>query len=553
MYTLPIPKHQTKPKLGDWIQRLGALFTLAVVGVLMIPPGLVQAAYLTDPSQVVTSSGSVVTIFKELSGYDNYGEQDGAADILYSTESGTWQFDLAAAGITPSSVVSAEVNARLALDDHYDRPASDYTGTMSVNGQQEFNGNLVSQNVAHGVPFSEPFNNWATVSLENVQPSNSSTWNLQINNTTNGNVGGDWIAVDWIELRLTIATQCQTATAIHPQSPGVTVGAGWFANFDLSDDDGLVAKDVSYQGRVIAKNMSLPYLTLKTTKIDTQRIEVGSNVASPGRTRLVDFSVSNVADNLNAEATYLVDQLPGSSAGCLEVKQTYRFLPPFSGDKCEPSGLLGSCARFYPLVSYNFTSTDDERLVEIHSPQRLYFTPDGDNKRSAGLFRDSELPLAAIPGTCSPPINIFDATDNPVPSEISAHAITEGQRGEWDNIHITTHDCVDEPPSPSGGCPSCVHIHWYWGGVANWIDPSWPTGVPLIPLGSRQSVNIALVDYKNNPAETDPTDYNSLVNKTKVKNKDKLPPQWDSVFWYEGISTSQEDSFFIHGGFIHAD
>jgi hypothetical protein len=183
----------------------GALLALVLVlGALVLYAKPALAAYITNPPGTVTRNGGVVTIRKELSGYENYGAE-GLADVLYSNETAGWGFDLAAAGVAPESVNIAEVRAGLVLDDHYDRPATEYVGAVHVNSNILFEGSFTGLGMQHGAPFGEQFTNWQTFSRLVTAPPTGTDWNVIIANNTEGAVGGDWIAIDWIELRLTLA------------------------------------------------------------------------------------------------------------------------------------------------------------------------------------------------------------------------------------------------------------------------------------------------------------------------------------------------------------
>lgn len=182
------------------------IMAIASAATLLLTPAMAWAAstHHTDPAAQVVHAGSQVTLFKDLSGYDNYGTADAAADILYSGEDDTWFFNLAQAGVDPDAVVSAQVRMNLVLDDHYERAASEYNGSIAVNGGNVFSGSFVSLGIQHGAPFGNQFNNWQQVSQSVSVLSPSATWPLHIANTTSGSPGGDWIAIDWIEFVLTV-------------------------------------------------------------------------------------------------------------------------------------------------------------------------------------------------------------------------------------------------------------------------------------------------------------------------------------------------------------
>ncbi len=169
-------------------------------------PAYTSSVHHTDPPAVVTfSSRDLTTLRKELGGFPNYGVADGRSDILYSTESDQWNFDLSGVSL-PSHVKSAEVLISLVLDDHYGRPESDYVGRILVNGKKVFSGGFSADlGVSHGTPFGAIFDNWkkVTFQVDNLSPS---LFTVLIENNTTGQVFGDWIAIDYIELHLHTAT-----------------------------------------------------------------------------------------------------------------------------------------------------------------------------------------------------------------------------------------------------------------------------------------------------------------------------------------------------------
>ncbi len=202
----PVPAGETAK--GEAVNRAiwGRLFGVAVLALALAAAAATSAAqaavFHSDPAPIVVKSTPGLTVLrKELNAFPNYGVADGRADILYSTESAEWTFDLSGTDL-PGPVKAANVVISLVLDDHYGRPISDYVGRISVNGAELFSGGFATDlGAEHGTPFGEVFSNWTLVHLhvKTVQPG---VYTVSIANDTSGNVFGDWIAIDYIDLRL---------------------------------------------------------------------------------------------------------------------------------------------------------------------------------------------------------------------------------------------------------------------------------------------------------------------------------------------------------------
>lgn len=150
-----------------------------------------------DPPPILSNNpvSTNITLFKELSGFPNYGNPSGNADILYTGNRGVWTFDvpalLAAGGLFTAQLVISAV-----LDDHYDVPVRLYSARILFNGSSIFSGQL---NLAHGRPAGALFNNWRqlTFNIQNLRRNNR----IEIVNTSNTGPN-DWIALDWMEIRV---------------------------------------------------------------------------------------------------------------------------------------------------------------------------------------------------------------------------------------------------------------------------------------------------------------------------------------------------------------
>ncbi len=136
-----------------------------------------------------------IVLFKQLTGYPNYGNPSRNADILYTGDQGTWSIDLPAFFLIPGRLRSQLIISAV-LDDHQNVPANRYSARIAINGSVVHNGRLSLQ---HGAPAGGMFMNWRqlTFSIPNLRRVNRIT----IVNTSNA-APDDWIGLDWMELRL---------------------------------------------------------------------------------------------------------------------------------------------------------------------------------------------------------------------------------------------------------------------------------------------------------------------------------------------------------------
>ena len=136
-----------------------------------------------------------VTLFKELTAFPNYGNPSRNADILYTGTQGTWTFN-SPAFLLVSGNQRARIVIRAVLDDHSNVPVNRYSARITINGSVVHNGRV---NLEHGSPAGRMFTNWRdlTFNISNLRRSNRVT----IQNTSSTG-RGDWIGLDWMELRL---------------------------------------------------------------------------------------------------------------------------------------------------------------------------------------------------------------------------------------------------------------------------------------------------------------------------------------------------------------
>ena len=136
-----------------------------------------------------------VSFFKQLTAYPNYGNPSRDADILYTSNQGTWTFDIPAYLLIPGRL-RGQIVIRAVLDDHSSVPANRYSARITVNGNVVHNGRVPLQ---HGVPAGGIFTNWSELTF-NIRTLRRPT-RVTIQNTSNAGPN-DWIGLDWMEVRL---------------------------------------------------------------------------------------------------------------------------------------------------------------------------------------------------------------------------------------------------------------------------------------------------------------------------------------------------------------
>lgn len=137
-----------------------------------------------------------ITAFKELTGFPNYGNPSGNADILYTGNTGRWTLSIPPFLLVPGNL-RAQLVIRAVLDDHSAVPESNYSATISINGAVVHRGRLPLQ---HGRPAGQMFTNWRDLTFNIPRLARNNT--IQIVNTSNTGES-DWIGLDWMEIRFT--------------------------------------------------------------------------------------------------------------------------------------------------------------------------------------------------------------------------------------------------------------------------------------------------------------------------------------------------------------
>lgn len=165
--------------------------------------------WLTDPVALRADSSDQVVLKKELHGFPNYG-LDGASDVLYTGQAGSWDFMVPG---DRGQVSGGVIYLKLALDDHAEVPWSAYSLQVDVNGSQILSGAAESMNVPHGGPYDEVFTNWKVVQvdLSASQLGSGSTVTVAMRNTSTTTSEADWIAIDNIVLALDVPVSADAA------------------------------------------------------------------------------------------------------------------------------------------------------------------------------------------------------------------------------------------------------------------------------------------------------------------------------------------------------
>ena len=153
-----------------------------------------DATFVSDPpaNEGMTPDGMV--LHKELSGYSNYGVLDAAADILYDGQTAQWVFEVPYVTISAATVVVS-----VSADDHYGVPISSYACELWAGDACVAEDPLP---VMHGTPYASVFTAWYELTLP-VVPPRGGVLVVTLSNLSKTADPLDWLAADWVELRLT--------------------------------------------------------------------------------------------------------------------------------------------------------------------------------------------------------------------------------------------------------------------------------------------------------------------------------------------------------------
>jgi hypothetical protein len=157
-------------------------------------PPTPDATAVSDPPEQVTMVSTGTVLHKELDGFPNYGATDTACDVLYDGNAAAWVFTVPNVAFT-----SATLALSLSADDHASVPIDQYALDVWSDGTCVFAGPAP---ITHGMPFGSIFTTWSELDLP-VTPTPGGTFQVTVANRSMTGSPVDWIAVDWIELRLT--------------------------------------------------------------------------------------------------------------------------------------------------------------------------------------------------------------------------------------------------------------------------------------------------------------------------------------------------------------
>jgi hypothetical protein len=161
-----------------------------IFAALNIFPTQSRAKFTTDPP-------ATVILLKRLTGYSNYGQLDSKADILYSGESGEWNFRI------PEYLTNKARQGGLVVevvsDDHYSVNTKNYTWEVYANDKLIQSGSFDRFKIPHGKPYNGPFSNWQKVRISFVI---KSKWvRIKIRNSSKLK-SSDWIGIDSLGLEI---------------------------------------------------------------------------------------------------------------------------------------------------------------------------------------------------------------------------------------------------------------------------------------------------------------------------------------------------------------
>jgi hypothetical protein len=282
-------------------------------------------------------------------------------------------------------------------------------------------------------------------------------------------------------------------------------------------------------------------------------------------TVVVTRTNDEIVRKIVTEAEYLVGATDDATSCLRVIQRyefTHELDPNVRGNPmCEPTestwlaplrtGL--TCAKFIPTVSYEFVTSDPAiTLQSVNVPQRAQFDVDGASANAVALFHDCEpfddssdcrfpivgkfpldtvgvqtgwlldalstiptllpvtAPLSVLVRFGVPGVGVF-RDENPLRLETYNTVIDRGVavRPLIDNFHQTSNTKI-QLPLPPPGCEECVHLHWRWfrcaleiagRGCVDPIDDDFMGGEPLIPDGSKQSLDVAVLNATVNDVD----------------------------------------------------
>jgi uncharacterized repeat protein (TIGR01451 family) len=367
---------------------------------------------------------------------------------------------------------------------------------------------------------------------------------------------------------------CSASSTPTPTSGSVN-NYGWTMNYGFTSNDGLVISEVYLNGKRMAKQMSVPYFWITTyTASNSNLVRTRGELTPAGtgssmRSRLVNYKINpSDSDKILIQADYAIDQIPGTPGACLNITQKYEFYregasPPDLVGPCEPSDTVHPCNKFRPMIDYSFHGGNGEFLSSLNTPIRLHFQNTESSGNTVALTRDFDTLLEAARHLSVPFKTVFNPLTNSWHSQVVVRQSPfnpDKNANTVDNFH-QTNDKISVilpglkgftptvPPIPivaPAGCPECVHFHWRWSSFLS--GPNFRNGIPIIPPGSDQAVDIQVNPFTNVFENFHPTDYYQLFNaKDPLRNPAKgVHEPYDVVLWYSPTGFANNDKFFWH-------
>lgn len=327
-------------------------------------------------------------------------------------------------------------------------------------------------------------------------------------------------------------------------------GHNWSVNYKISANEGLIVQDVQLNTRYVIKKISIPYFKINTSKGGDRRAELKPSSFGDYNSRIIDFKPRLYPNKLVLQASYLVDNFSPNQQSALLVTQNYEFYAYNPEAYVEPSGELEHSQYFRPLAAYRYFEVDSDKLNSLELAQRFHSRLENKDYNNVTVIKDADFPFT-----------IPFRGENPLQREASIRAIKKGKPSildnTQDNIHFTFLEYVQEPVILNGsiiphGAPEAMHMHWHWDEKVSLslailsrltAASAFNYNSPLIPDGSDQDLNIAIVTYNPSNQEEFPEDSYKLVNDEALVGQNQ-------VVWYNAIGHQKHDRFFEFGGFL---
>ncbi len=351
------------------------------------------------------------------------------------------------------------------------------------------------------------------------------------------------------------------AAALHPNytqtkalpQVGVTFcnasgGAGWRARSHISDDDGMVLQSVGLGPRLLARDISVPYLEVKRDGEKTyERLELLASGETRGwDSRLVEATCRATAEQLEISATYTLTEV--SSGLELRIEQLFVGKAPVLR-QCDAFE-KGDCSQFWPSVTWG---SNDPRAsdIDLRIPQRFNFDIDALGRNAADFF-DDNLEVRVGAGLAKP-LSVGRASTNKRRLEVEYQQKVVHDGGvpfeANKNFHLGNRQAVEDPEkklvSGDPGCPECAHAHWKWPNYSDGPrNRSFTDGSLNLRRETQQEASTAVVLWK--PNEQEPANWRDLITLRKTRlvestyGTEKIPEVALVSYWWEGEYAGDE-------------